>query len=315
MLFSSPEFFIFFLVYFGLHLFLPKHYRVYLIIIGSTAFYGFWNPAYLFVPILLASIGFLGGLILRDISNQSVKKLVLAASITLACLPLLFYKYLHFFTQEILALIGSIKSFFPNDNIIQLELPIGISFITFTIIAYLVDTYQGITKAEKQFKTILSYVLFFPQLIAGPILRPTQLIPQIKNPKSWELRLGFAKFGVLLFSIGLAKKLLIADPISSYVDPIFADPDKFGFWETLSAVYGFSIQIYCDFGGYTDMALGLGIMLSVRLPVNFSSPYLSTNIVDFGGVGILHYQTGSETTYTYHLAGTDMGTCERFWRF
>ena len=159
MLFSSPEFFIFFLVYFGLHLFLPKHYRVYLIIIGAPLFMGL-EPSLSLVPILLASIGFLGGLILRDISNQSVKKLVLAACITLACLPLLFYKYLHFFTQEILAQIGSIKSFFPNDNIIQLELPIGISFITFTIIAYLVDTYQGITKAEKQFKTILSYVLF-----------------------------------------------------------------------------------------------------------------------------------------------------------
>jgi alginate O-acetyltransferase complex protein AlgI len=162
---------------------------------------------------------------------------------------------------------------------LKFSLPLGISFITFTAIAYVVDVYRRRYLPEKQISIVLAYVMFFPHLIAGPILRPHELMPQLK-----QLRAALdARFltGVGIFTLGLFKKLVIADQLAAIVEPVFAhgaDPSAF---EYILAIYGFSAQIYCDFSGYTDMAIGLAYILRIRLPTNFLRPYTATSIIDF----------------------------------
>ena len=162
---------------------------------------------------------------------------------------------------------------------LQLILPLGISFITFTMISYVVDVYRKDFPLEKNYLQLVGYTLFFPQLIAGPILRPAQLIPQLvrssikKNP--------ILGLGLFIFTIGLIKKVIFADGISPYVNIVFNDPFGHGLIEYWVAIFGFALQIYCDFSGYTDMAIGSAMMLGVRLPLNFNRPYSAVSLRDF----------------------------------
>src|SRR6185437_9531767 len=158
-------------------------------------------------------------------------------------------------------------------------LPLGISFVTFTLTAYVVDVYRGRFRVERNLVKMRGYVLFFPHLIAGPILRPHELLPQLGHLRR---ALG-ARFtlGVALFAIGLVKKVIFADTISVLVDHVYHESGVVSGWEYLLAVHGFSMQIYCDFSGYTDMAIGLAYILRIRLPTNFRRPYISSSIVEF----------------------------------
>ena len=162
----------------------------------------------------------------------------------------------------------------------RFALPLGISFMTFTITAYVVDTYRSQYPVEKKLQRLLAYVLFFPHLIAGPILRPNELLPQFSH---WTRAID-ARFtlGVCLFANGLTKKLVFADIIAGAVDHVYASTaQQLSAWEYLLAIHGFSVQIYCDFSGYTDMAIGTACILGIRLPINFRRPYAAHSIIDF----------------------------------
>lgn len=265
MLFSEPIFFLFFSAYFGLHLLLPRMFMLGLVLIGSSVFYGYWNPAYLPLPILLTLFTHLVVRSMLAATEQRTKKLIMGGGITLLLLPLIFFKYTNF-------LLGT--------KVVHLALPLGISFMTFTLIAYLVDVYKGKFPPEKSFLYLLSTVIFFPHLIAGPIVRPSQLLPQLKR---WDPKAtGRLTFGLLIFAVGLFKKLMIADPIGAVVDQTYLNLHATtSAWAHLMAFYGFTIQIYCDFSGYTDMALGISHVLGIRLPTNFNRPYVAANPVDF----------------------------------
>lgn len=190
-------------------------------------------------------------------------------------LPLLIVKYTNFIYQDVLGLITG-----HHGRLVNWQLPLGISFVTFTLIAYIVDVYSGRYHLERNAGMLAGLVLFFPHLIAGPILRPAELLPQLHRPKR---RLGvLAVFGIAIFSIGLLKKLVFADSLSDVVGQVFL-PGATSLTgpEYLLGIYGFALQIYCDFSGYTDMAIGSALLLGVKLPTNFQKPYASSSVVEF----------------------------------
>jgi alginate O-acetyltransferase complex protein AlgI len=273
MLFSSPVFFVFFAVYFIIHLVTPARWRLYLITVGSTIFYAWWKPEYVWLPYLLMAIAYFGVLWMMNAKLERSRKRRAGIVIALLFVPLVVFKYTNFIYNDVLgALTGGGK-------VLDLTLPLGVSFVTFTLTAYIVDVYRDKFSSQTRPQTVLAYVLFFPHLIAGPILRPNELIPQLEHPKSRKSLLPVAAIAV--FTVGLVKKLVFADTIAGFVDSVYAHAGAATAPEALLAMYGFSVQIYCDFSGYTDMAIGLAMLLGIRLPNNFAQPYCADSIVDF----------------------------------
>lgn len=279
MLFSEPIFFVFFSIYFLCHLIIPSRARIYLIIIGSSIFYAWWRIDYLWIPYLLTSASCAGVIWIQRATDPASRKRRLLLAVSVLLLPLILVKYAHFLIFDLVGRIIDVSIAFPNPETLKFPLPLGISFITFTLIAYVVDVYRGIFPQEKSITAIFGYVLFFPHLIAGPILRPHELIPQLKALR----RALDARFtlGIAIFTLGLVKKLVFADQLAIYVDPVFASGSAADGWEHALAIYAFSVQIYCDFSGYTDMAIGLAYLLRIRLPANFNRPYASRSVIDF----------------------------------
>jgi alginate O-acetyltransferase complex protein AlgI len=274
MLFSSPAFFAFFAIYFALHLVTPRPARILLIILGSTVFYAWWKVEYVWLPYLLTAIAYGGVLWIEHEKKPSRRRRRLIVTIAALFIPLVFFKYTDFIYSDV---IGPLFGF--GGKILDLPLPLGVSFVTFTLTAYVVDIYQGRFPRPGSAATTTGYVLFFPHLIAGPILRPVELIPQLDHPRR-ALDARFA-IGFLIFTVGLVKKLVFADQIASVVDAIYGSAAPPSGPAALLAIYGFSMQIYCDFSGYTDMAIGLALIMGVRLPNNFLRPYGASSVVDF----------------------------------
>ena len=262
MLFSSLVFFIFWPIAFIIWRLTPSSKSIWTLILVSLIFYGYWNYSYTFLPIFLTFIGFLTVLIIQKFPKN--KKKITPTPITFLVTPLLYFKY---------------SNFIFSRTISEYALPLGISFITFTLIAYIVDVVRGDYNHPEGMKNLSAYILFFPQLIAGPILRPHELIPQLKKPMLWKDLKIF--LGLFIFSIGLLKKVMLADTLATFVDPVFLNPSDATFNQFLIAFYGFSAQIYFDFSGYTDMAIGIALVFGIKLPINFNSPYISYSIQEF----------------------------------
>jgi alginate O-acetyltransferase complex protein AlgI len=273
MLFHSPPFFAFFAVYFLLQLAIPIRYRLWLVLAGGTVFYAYWNPWLLWLPYLLALMGWAGALwVSASERNGRRRRLVIAASLLLG--PLLFFKYTSFVYREIIApMLGT------PDWSLGLPLPLGISFVTFTMLAYLIDCYRGVYPVEARPQMVSAYMVFFPHLIAGPILRPRELMPQLDRPRR-ALDIN-ATLGVLIFTVGLVKKVIFAGQLADPVGQVYAGGNGLSALDHLLAIYGFSLQIYCDFSGYTDMAIGLALLLGVKLPNNFTRPYAAASVAEF----------------------------------
>lgn len=244
---------------------------------ASILFYGFWNLSYL--PLLLASIFFnyvTGHLISSCLIRSTQAKILLIAGITTNLLFIGYYKYLNFLLSSVSALFSI--NLYSNTSV----LPLAISFYTFTQIAYLVDAYRGEVKGKKyDLITYTLFVTFFPQLIAGPILRHDELIPQLKERrKFYFLSENFAP-GLVIFILGLAKKVLIADSLSPWVSSVFNNVDNASLLSAWIGALSYTFQLYFDFSGYSDMAVGLGWMFNIQLPINFNSPYKAGSIIDF----------------------------------
>jgi alginate O-acetyltransferase complex protein AlgI len=273
MLFSSPVFFAFFAAYFVLHLVIPRSARILLIIVGSTFFYGWWKVGYVWLPYLSMAIAYFGVLWVEAATDDRRRKTRLFFTILALFGPLVFFKYTDFIYHDVLG-----APFGDRGKLLDLPLPLGVSFVTFTLTAYVVDIYRGKFVAKASPGTLAGYTLFFPHLIAGPILRPIELMPQLEHPKPALSAKFYA--GLVVFTVGLVKKLVFADPIGAIVDAAYT-AEPLNAPTALMAIYGFSMQIYCDFSGYTDMAIGLAMILGVRLPLNFLRPYGASSLIDF----------------------------------
>ena len=282
MIFTSLHFCLFFTSYIIIYLIIPKKFNLYLIIFGSLIFYGWWNVYLLFIPLLLTSIAFFGVIFFSKFEADKNKKIGFILTIIVLFIPLIFYKYFNFFYFDVIGLTNK----YENKPIVDFGIPLGISFITFSLISYVVDVFTNKYQTIYNFKLLLSYVLFFPQLIAGPILRPFQLISQLNkdhNNKIIRNVLGYKsiKIGLAIIAIGIIKKVIVADKIAVAIDPVFEHGFSGNEWMYLLGIYGFTVQIYCDFSGYTDIAIGTAKILGVRLPRNFERPYLAVSPVDF----------------------------------
>src|SRR5579863_9234036 len=207
MLFSSPIFFVFFAAYFLAHLAIPRRFRVYLIVAGSTIFYAWWKIDYVWLPYLLMSIAYGGALWLDRASSRAARRRRTAATIIMLFLPLLCFKYTNFVYGDV---IGPMAGW--QGKLLDVPLPLGVSFVTFTLTAYVVDIYRGKFPVRRSAPTVLAYVLFFPHLIAGPILRPVELIPQLEHPPAARPRRLTVPLAI--FTLGLVKKLVFADQIA-----------------------------------------------------------------------------------------------------
>jgi D-alanyl-lipoteichoic acid acyltransferase DltB (MBOAT superfamily) len=283
MIFSSAVFIFVFLpiVLLGFHLLLRLPSRrapVIWLIAASIFFYGWWNPVYLLliVPLIIANY-VLGRLIFAAPSTQ-LRKLYLQAGIVLNLGTLVYYKYAGFLVENINLVAGT------TFDIGLIVLPLGISFFTFQKIAFLVDTYKG-RVGRVSLADYSLFVLFFPQLIAGPIVHHAEIVPQFKDLHKQSAVWDNLTVGICVFLIGLFKKIVFADSLSAYaVAPVFsaaAAGESLTFLEAWIGVLGYTLQLYFDFSGYSDMAIGAGRMFGIRLPENFFSPYKSANIIDF----------------------------------
>jgi D-alanyl-lipoteichoic acid acyltransferase DltB (MBOAT superfamily) len=275
MVFSSPQFILLFLPVSFAGYFLLLRFRLVLAskiwLVGvSLFFYGYWNVAYL--PLLLASIGlnFLAGVQLA----RRRSRLLLAAAVAANLATLAYFKYANF-------LIENINAGFGSDYALgQIILPLGISFYTFTQIAYLVDSYSGSAKEYDPLNYAL-FVTFFPHLIAGPILHHSEMMPQFRSRWTLAIRYPNIMRGLFIFSIGLFKKVMIADTFAIWADAGFDGKGPLDFYSAWGTSLAYTFQLYFDFSGYCDMAIGAALLFNIWLPINFNSPYKSLDIRDF----------------------------------
>lgn len=258
-----------------------------------SLFFYYKSGGYFFTLLVFSTIAdFTLGQLIYNSKTTLKKKIFVATSIIINLCLLGYFKYTYFFTDIINKTFQTNFEVFnylaswTNDltgsgfDISRIILPVGISFYTFQTISYTVDVYRKKVKPVKNIIDFGFYVSFFPQLVAGPIVRAAEFVPQLYQ----KYKLTKQEFGHAVFLIlnGLVKKMLISDYISiNFVDRIFESPTSFTGFENLMAVYGYSIQIYCDFSGYTDIAIGVALLLGFRLPINFNSPYKAINITDF----------------------------------
>lgn len=275
MLFNSIEYLFFFLpLVFGVNFFLNKkglftQAKVFLIA-ASLFFYAWWNPVYL--PIMLSSIlfNYFLSLGIQKYRSKWLLSLALAGDVGL----LIYYKYADFLIENVNAVFGT------QVPLLHLLLPLAISFYTFQAIAYQVDCYKGIAQ-NKNFVDFALFISFFPQLIAGPIVHHKELIPQFNRPELKKLNSANIARGLVLFVIGLAKKVLIADTFSVMVGQGYANTAALSGLEAWMVAAAFVFQLYYDFSGYSDMAIGAARIFNIELPINFNSPYRASDLQDF----------------------------------
>jgi D-alanyl-lipoteichoic acid acyltransferase DltB (MBOAT superfamily) len=278
MIFSAPIFLFLFLpgAVLGFYLFgrIRTQWAFLWLIGASLFFYAWWNPPY--VIVLLCSI--IANYLLSRILFRATKfrTTILGVSIALNVAVLGYFKYMHFFA-ETLSTLGLWRGDLP-----AILLPLGISFITFQKIAFLVDTYRGET-GNYSFLEFCLFVTFFPQLIAGPIVHHRDVIPQFKERELIVPRSDDFAIGITIFLMGLGKKVLLADSVGVFVDPVFhaAEASHITFLEAWGSALAYTFQLYFDFSGYADMAIGAAKMFGITLPVNFDSPYKSKSIIEF----------------------------------
>jgi D-alanyl-lipoteichoic acid acyltransferase DltB (MBOAT superfamily) len=243
------------------------------VILFSLFFYYKSSGPYISIFIGMIFLDYNIALAIERFENGLKRKFLLLCSIILSLSFLLYFKYSNFF-------LNIVNDSFGTDYLIKnLFLPIGISFYTFQSISYIIDVYQKKIESSKSFIDYTFYMTFFPHLVAGPIVRAKDFIPQIKNPIFVDSNV--IKNGFLRIMIGLVKKLLIADFLSKYVDIVHSNPSLYSGFENLMSMYAYTFQIYFDFSGYSDIAIGIALLLGYTLNENFDSPYLSFNITQF----------------------------------
>ena len=285
MLFNSFPFLIFFPLVTLVYFLIPERLRVVWLLGASYYFYMCWNPKYALLMLLSTTITYFSGLLLRDaeripdpVARQRRKKLWVGLSFGSNLAILCTFKYLSFLLDNLVRLLG-LAGLSVTAPAIDLLLPVGISFYTFQALGYTVDVYRGDTRAEPNFFRYALFVSFFPQLVAGPIERSGSLLKQLQRPRKFHYRR--ARAGLLRMGWGFFQKLVIADRVALWVDTVFNDPAGQPGSTVAVATVLFTFQIYCDFGGYSNIAIGAAQVMGIRLMDNFHRPFLALSIQDF----------------------------------
>jgi alginate O-acetyltransferase complex protein AlgI len=281
MLFNSIEFAVFLPLVFILYwLVFAKYLKVQnlLILIVSYIFYGWWDWRFLSLILLSSIVDYAIGLLLEDFHGTIRRKVLLGISIIVNIGILGIFKYFNFFADSFASMLG-VLGFSVNPYSIKVILPVGISFYTFQTLSYSIDVFRRKLKASRNIVNFFAYVSFFPQLVAGPIERATNLLPQFERERLFNYPLMVSGLRLILW--GLFKKMVIADNLAIYVNDIFDNYAEYsGSVLALGTVY-FAFQIYCDFSGYSDIAIGTARLLGFNLMINFKTPYFSRDIAEF----------------------------------
>ncbi len=282
MLFNSIEFFLFLPTVFVLYWFVFQNHLKYqniLILLSSYVFYGWWDYRFLSLIFLSTVVDYCIALQLQKSNKQQKRKLLLWGSMLFNLGLLGFFKYYNFFVDSVIEAFRTAGFEMEHTWTLQIVLPVGISFYTFQTMSYTIDVYRKNLKPTKDFISFASFVSFFPQLVAGPIERATNLLPQILHKRSFNYEQGVQGLRLILW--GLFKKVVIADSLAPLVNDIFGNYGEYdGGTLWLGAVY-FAFQIYCDFSGYSDIAIGVSKLFGFELMSNFKFPYFSRNIGEF----------------------------------
>lgn len=283
MLFNSIEYiFVFVPIVFSGYFFLNKRKYTTLsrwwLLCASLFFYGWWNISY--IPLIIISVVF-NFIITQEMNKIRIHGNRIFSLVHLLQIGLLFnigflayFKYWNFFLENLNLIMGT------QFNLPNIILPLAISFYTLQQIAFIIDSYEGLVE-EKKFINYALFVTFFPQLIAGPIVHHREVMPQFENAKNKLLNFKNINMGLFIFSIGLFKKVVLADTFEQWVTPGFDQSNNLTFFEAWATSLSYTFQIYFDFSGYTDMAIGAALLFNIKLPQNFNSPYVATNIMDF----------------------------------
>ncbi len=280
MTFNSWEFLIFYPIVALLYFVLPKKLKWPMLLIASYYFYAFYQAELLFLIAGTTFVSWISSIIIERTEKRGVKRLMLTLTLVV-CLGVLFlYKYFNFLAGSVVSLVRLFGGQTP-EIVLNLVLPVGISFYTFQTLSYVIDVYRGDIKTERNFFFYALFVSFFPQLVAGPIERPGNLIPQLKESHEWSGE--NAVKGAKHMLVGFFKKIVVADLISVYVNAVYNDVESATALGVIIATALFAVQIYCDFSGYTDIAIGCARIMGIRLMKNFDHPYTATSIKEFWG--------------------------------
>jgi D-alanyl-lipoteichoic acid acyltransferase DltB (MBOAT superfamily) len=280
MLFNSFEFIcIFFPLVTGLYFVLPHRWRWLLLLVASCWFYMAFVPVYILILAFTICVDYSSGLWIER-SEGRKRKLLLAASIVANVGVLAFFKYFNFVNENIAEMVRGLGFHYGVPDL-GILLPIGLSFHTFQSLSYTVEVYRRHHPAERNPGIFALYVMFYPQLVAGPIERPQALLPQFHARKRFNA--DDLQYGLTRMAFGFFKKVVVADRLAPYVDAVYADiPGSNGITVLVATIF-FAVQIYCDFSGYSDIAIGAARVMGFRLMENFRRPYLSTSVSEFWG--------------------------------
>lgn len=278
MLFNSFEFFLFFPIVTIIYFLLPFPYRWIHLLLASCVFYCAFIPAYILILFFTIAVDYIAGIAIEN-AEGSRRKLFLILSIAANAGVLAFFKYYNFFTENINLVLHGLQINRHELPYLDIILPIGLSFHTFQAMSYTIEVYRGRQQAERHLGIYALYVLYYPQLVAGPIERPQQLLHQLKaeHPFKYEKVVG----GLRLMLWGMFKKVVIADNLGLFTDQVFNAPSRYRGTILLIAMLFYAFQIYCDFSGYSDIAIGASRVMGIDLMKNFDRPFISKNITEF----------------------------------
>lgn len=278
MLFNSLAFAVFLPIVFFLYWALPQKYRYIVLFISSYYFYMSWNVKYVVLILFTTAISYAGALLMEKSAKKSAKKMLMTGAAAISLLVLFFFKYFDFAQNTLVRFLQSF-AIELHPVTLSLMLPVGISFYTFQTLSYVIDVYRGEVEAEHNFIKYAAFISFFPQLVAGPIERTKNLLPQIDCEHRFTYEKG--AYGMRLMAWGFFKKLVIADNLAVFVDQVFYDVSAYHGFALVLAVLFFTLQIYCDFSGYSDIAIGTAKLFDIDLMTNFKSPYFSASVKEF----------------------------------
>ncbi|SHL05937.1 MBOAT family O-acyltransferase [Rhodothermus profundi] len=278
MLFNSLDFLLFLPLVVALYYGLPARFRWLLLLLASYVFYAWWKVEYLLLIVVSTLIDYLCGRAMGRCTTRQARRPFLILSLVTNLGLLATFKYLGFFADALEALLGLLGH--PTEvPTLDVLLPIGISFYTFQTLSYTIDVYRGTLKPERHLGYFALFVSFFPQLVAGPIERARNLLPQLHHPR--KLHAAYLRTGFFLILWGFFKKVVIADRLALYVDPVFAHPAAYSGTHYWIALYFFFFQIFCDFSAYSDIAIGTARIFGIDLMENFRRPFAARSIAEF----------------------------------